>query len=243
MVPSGFEEELSGGRAESGSGGWPSLTRTRTIDRVDWGRMMERAAHWNTVYTAKPEHDVSWFEAVPEISLRMMEAAGLTADTCVLDVGGGDSRLVDALIARGLDCLAVLDVSGAALHRAKARLGPRASVPIWIEADVTGDWSLEPMDIWHDRAVFHFLTDPGDRARYCAHLRQTLKVGGTAIIATFAPDGPDRCSGLPVARYSPEALSREIGPDLTLVEDVAYAHTTPWGATQSFQYSRFRRTA
>jgi len=202
---------------------------------------MERKAHWNTVYHTRSERDVSWFETLPEVSLRLMEAAGLSSETCVIDVGGGDSHLVDALVARGLDCLAVLDVAGAALDRARTRLGAKASVPIWIEADVTGEWFLKPIDIWHDRAVFHFLTDPEDRTRYGAHLRQTLKVGGTAIVATFAPDGPEKCSGLPVVRYSPAALSQELGSDLSLVETVAHTHTTPWGATQSFQYSRFVR--
>lgn len=204
---------------------------------------MERAAHWNTVYTTKAEDAVSWFEALPEVSLRMLEAAGMTSDTCVLDVGGGDSHLVDALAARGLDCLAVLDVSGAALTRAKSRLGSRATTPVWIEADVTDDWSLKPMDIWHDRAVFHFLVDAGERARYGAHLQQTLKIGGTAIIATFAPDGPEKCSGLPVARYSPGTLAHELGPHLALVDSVPHAHITPWGAEQSFQYSRFQRVS
>ena len=202
---------------------------------------MERKAHWNTVYHTRSERDVSWFETLPDVSLRLMEAAGLSSETCVIDVGGGDSHLVDALVARGLNCLAVLDVAGAALDRARTRLGAKASVPIWIEADVTGEWSLKPIDIWHDRAVFHFLTDPEDRTRYGAHLRQTLKVGGTAIVATFAPDGPEKCSGLPVVRYSPAALSQELGSDLSLVETVAHTHTTPWGATQSFQYSRFVR--
>ena len=211
------------------------------MEPIEMGTM-DRTVHWNTVYTTKSEHEVSWFEALPEASLRMMEAAGLTRETCVLDVGGGDSHLIDVLAARGLECLAVLDVSGAALGRARSRLGAAASIPIWIEADVTGDWSLHPMDIWHDRAVFHFLTDPGDRARYRAHLRQTLKVGGSAIVATFAPDGPTSCSGLPVMRYSPETLTQELGPELTLVEAIPHTHTTPWGTTQSFQYSRFRRT-
>jgi trans-aconitate methyltransferase len=153
----------------------------------------------------------------------------------------GDSRLVDVLAARGLDCLAVLDVSGAALHRAQARLGAAASIPIWIEADVAGHWSLKPMDIWHDRAVFHFLTEPEDRDRYRIHLRETLKPGGWAIVATFAPDGPEKCSGLPVVRYSAEALSREFRTDLELVEAAPYIHTTPWGTTQPFQYCRFKR--
>ena len=202
---------------------------------------MERAAHWNRVYTTTAEQDVSWFEPLPAISLEMLEAAGMTAESCVLDVGGGDSYLVDALAARGLDCLAVLDVSGAALGRAKARLGEAAHTPIWIEADVTREWSLKPMDIWHDRAVFHFLTTAHDRARYKQHLGETLKPGGSAIIATFAPDGPDRCSGLPVQRYSPESLAEELGPAFELRESRAHVHSTPWGSTQSFQYSRFVR--
>ena len=127
---------------------------------------MERAAHWNRVYTSKGEREVSWFEPQPTVSLEMLEAAGMTTSSRVLDVGGGDSRLVDALTARGLRCLAVLDVSGAALERARARLGPAASIPTWIEADVTGNWTVQPMDIWHDRAVFHFLVDPDERRTY-----------------------------------------------------------------------------
>lgn len=202
---------------------------------------MDRQAHWNTVYGMKGEQDVSWFESLPAVSMRMIEAAGLTTDTCILDVGGGDSRLVDQLVARGLRCLAVLDVSGAALQRARTRLGAAASIPTWIEADVTGAWTLDPVDIWHDRAVFHFLTDPDDRMRYRAHLARTLRRGGFAIMATFALDGPETCSGLPVQRYSPETLERELGPLFQLVESLAYVHTTPSGATQSFQYSRLLR--
>lgn len=200
---------------------------------------MNRQQHWNGVYTTKGDSDVSWFEPLPEISLRMIEAAGATPDTCVVDIGGGDSRLVDYLSAQGLECLAVLDVSGAALQRAQARVGAAAAALTWIEADVTSEWSLKPMDIWHDRAVFHFLTEPADRRKYVGHLHHTLKAGGTAIIATFAPDGPQKCSGLPVCRYSPEVLANELGDGLTLVESVAHAHVTPWGAAQSFQYSRF----
>jgi SAM-dependent methyltransferase len=202
---------------------------------------MDRRAHWQRVYSTKSEREVSWFEAIPVVSLRMMEAAGLSTGTCVLDVGGGDSRLVDILAARGLVCLAVLDVSDAALERARARLGDAADVPTWIAADVTGEWSLKPMDIWHDRAVFHFLTDADDRERYRQRLRSTLKVGGAAIIATFAPDGPEKCSGLPVARYSPEALVAEIGDGFLLADSRRHQHVTPWGATQSFQYSRMTR--
>jgi trans-aconitate methyltransferase len=202
---------------------------------------MDRQAHWERVYTTKGERDVSWFEALPAVSLEMLEAAGLRAETCVLDVGGGDSRLVDALVERGVACLAVLDVSRAALDRARARLAGKAAVPTWIEADVTADWTLEPVDVWHDRAVFHFLVDEDDRRRYRAHLHTTLKTGGTAILATFAPDGPERCSGLPVRRYSAEALAAELGPAFALVEWRPHHHATPWGAPQSFTYARFRR--
>ena len=201
-----------------------------------------RAEHWESVYRTKSERDVSWFEAVPEISLALVEAAGLSADTCVIDVGGGDSRLVDALVARGCRCLTVLDISSEALRRARHRIAePSASVVQWIEADVTGDWSCAPVDIWHDRAVFHFLVEPEQRRRYVAHLQQTLKAGGAAVIATFALDGPEKCSGLPVARYSPETLAAELGSEFVLVESRRHAHVTPWGAAQSFQYSRFRR--
>ena len=202
---------------------------------------MNRQQHWDTIFATKGERDLSWFESLPETSVRMLEAAGLNADTCVLDVGAGDSHLVDHLISRGLDCLAVLDISGSALARAQSRLGQFASIPIWIESDVAGTWSLKPMDIWHDRAVFHFLTTDQDRERYRTRLLQTLKAGGSAILATFAMDGPEQCSGLPVVRYSADSLSHELGPDFDLVETVPHIHTTPWGGSQPFVYCRFRR--
>ena len=201
-----------------------------------------RQQHWNAIYKSRDEWDVSWFEAFPAISLEMIEAIGLKPDTCIVDVGGGESRLIDALLRAGLNCLAVLDVSREALEHARARIGTAARVVTWIESDVTGAWSLKPMDIWHDRAVFHFLVEAEDRLCYLTHLRQTLKVNGGAIIATFAPDGPDRCSGLPVARYSPDALAAELGGEFTLLESRLHPHRTPSGTVQSFQYSRFRRS-
>jgi hypothetical protein len=133
-------------------------------------------------------------------------------------------------------------VARAALERAQARLGEKASIVKWIEADVTADWSWTPVDIWHDRAVFLFLTTAVDRARYRERVRATLKPGGSAIIATFAPEGPEKCSGLPVARYSPESLASELGDRFVLVDARRHLHTTPWGATQAFQYSRLTRT-
>lgn len=219
-----------------------SGARTRR-SQIRWSLKMNRQRHWNTVYTRKADGDVSWFETLPEVSLAMLAAAGLNRDSCVIDVGGGDSRLVDALTETGLDCVAVLDVSGAALDRAKGRLGEKAANITWIESDVTADWSLKPMDIWHDRAVFHFLTAADDRAKYVAQMREVLKIGGTAIVATFDVTGPEKCSGLPVQRYSAESLSQELGSDFHLVESVAHLHPTPWGTTQPFSYSRFLRAA
>jgi len=202
---------------------------------------MNREGHWNSIYRAKGEDAVSWFEAQPSISLELLDAAGMTAETCVVDIGGGESRLVDALLAKGMDCLAVLDVSDAALQHAQDRIGAASQAVVWLHTDVTGQWSLKPMDIWHDRAVFHFLTDAAARAGYLAHLRETLKADGSVIIATFAPDGPERCSGLPVVRYSAESLAQELGEGFILEQWRPHRHMTPWGAVQAFQYSLFRR--
>ncbi len=203
---------------------------------------MDRRQHWSNVYTTKGERDVSWFESSPEISLQMIEAGGLPPDACVLDVGGGESRLVDALLARGVTCIGVLDIARDALLRAQARLGDKAADVAWIQADVTGIWSWKDVDIWHDRAVFHFLAEPGDREKYKERLVEHVKPGGAVIIATFALDGPATCSGLPVTRYSPQTLATELGDPFTLAESRPHVHTTPWGATQRFQYSRFTRS-
>ena len=202
---------------------------------------MDRQQHWNTVYARKGERAVSWFEPTPDVSMQMIEAAGLHPGTCILDVGGGQSHLVDALLTRGVTCVGVLDVAREALLRPQSRLGDRAADVAWIQADITGVWSWKDVDIWHDRAVFHFLTELADRDRYRQRLSEMLKPGGSAIIATFARDGPEKCSGLPVARYSPETLASELGAGFTLVESHAHLHTTPWGANQAFQYSRFRK--
>ena len=204
---------------------------------------MDRKGHWERVFTTKSEKDLSWFEPFPAVSLEMIAAAGISTDTCIVDIGGGDSHLVDALLSRGLDCLAVLDVSAVALERAQRRLGGKASIPNWIAADVTGNWTLKPMDIWHDRAVFHFLTDADDRQHYRTHLRRTLKIGGSAIFATFALDGPEKCSGLHVRRYSSETLAAELGTGFRLEHAVRHLHRTPWGGEQQFQYSRFTRVS
>jgi hypothetical protein len=143
------------------------------------------------------------------------------------------------LLARGLECLTVVDISGTALRRAQQRF-PGAPVT-WIEVDIAGEWTAPPADLWHDRAVFHFLTDAADRVRYGEHLRNTLKVGGQAVIATFALEGPPTCSGLPVMRYSPEMLAAELGESFRILETARDTHHTPFGSTQEFWYSRLVR--
>ena len=199
-------------------------------------------SHWERVYAQKGEQEVSWFQEVPATSLRLVSATGVGRDARIVDVGGGASRLVDALLAAGYERLTVLDLAAPALERARQRLGPRASSVAWIAADVTA-WEPEgTFEVWHDRAVFHFLVRPEDRAAYRATLLRALSTGGHAVVATFAPDGPERCSGLPVARYDPESLARELGPELRLVESLREDHRTPGGAVQRFQFSRFVRT-
>jgi SAM-dependent methyltransferase len=149
---------------------------------------------------------------------------------------------VDYLLNRGVTCVCVLDISSVALQRAQRRLGAQGHDVTWIEADVTEEWPVPSVDIWHDRAVFHFLTEPSDRTKYVAQLKAAVRRGGTVIVATFGPDGPLKCSGLPVVRYSPDQLSTELGPGFELQQSVSEQHHTPFGTTQAFCYSRFRRS-
>ena len=200
-----------------------------------------RQAHWEGVYTTKDETSVSWFQDHPAPSLDMIERAGATKDTAIIDIGGGASRLPDALLERGFRRVTVLDISQAALDVACLRLGRRASEVQWIAADVTKWDPPQRFDIWHDRAAFHFLVEPADRAAYVARLTEALRAGGHAIIATFAPDGPEKCSGLPVNRYDGEGLARQLGGMFTLVESIRHDHATPGNVTQRFQFSLFQR--
>ena len=150
---------------------------------------------------------------------------------------------MDALLDEGLTCLTVLDVSAAALDRARVRLGSRGDGVRWMTEDVTSDWRCPPVDVWHDRAAFHFLVEPADRSRYVEALKRVLKPSGYAIIATFAEDGPSRCSGLPVVRHSVESLGAELGTDFSLVQSERHDHTTPGGTVQQFMFAVFHRTA
>jgi 2-polyprenyl-3-methyl-5-hydroxy-6-metoxy-1,4-benzoquinol methylase len=203
---------------------------------------MERRAHWSNVYRTKEAASASWYEARPESSLRMIEASGLGPAARVLDVGGGAASLVDALLDAGYNTVGVLDVAQEALDIARARLGERATNVEWFDSDVLAFRSPHPWDVWHDRAVFHFLTEPDDRAQYTRVLLDSLAPNGQVVIATFGPGGPERCSGLPVARYDAARLAEVVGPDLHLVEDRLEIHTTPGGALQQFLFARFVRS-
>jgi len=200
-----------------------------------------RRAHWDKAYQSKGEAGVSWFEDAPAVSLDLIRRHVTIATASLIDIGGGASRLVDVLLDEGMKSVTVLDLSPAALDAARARLGLRADAVHWVAADVTAWRPDRTYDIWHDRAAFHFLTDPDDRAAYIERLTAAVAPGGYAVIATFAPDGPERCSGLPVVRYDPAALAEVIGPSFRLVEHVKHQHTTPWNSTQAFQFSVLQR--
>lgn len=200
-----------------------------------------RQAHWQNVYRSKGEAQVSWTQFDPQPSLGLIEKFAGDRSAAIIDIGGGASRLVDALLAHGYGAITVLDLSDAALQSAKARLGELGASVHWVAADATRWRPLQTFDIWHDRAAFHFLVEEMDRAAYVDRLHAGVKAGGHAIIATFAPDGPEKCSGLPVQHYSPETLGKTIGSAFELVEHRDHRHVTPWGAAQSFQFSVLRR--
>ncbi len=201
-----------------------------------------RREHWERIYGEKREDEVSWFQARPTTSLELVARTGVGPDARIVDVGGGASRLVDALLEAGYRHVVVVDIAAGALEAARARLGASASRVTWVTSDVAAWEAGAPFDLWHDRAVFHFMVSPEDRRAYRAALLRTLAPGGHAIVGTFAPDGPERCSGLPVLRYDPDALAAELGADLRLVESVREDHVTPGGKVQRFQFSRFVRS-
>jgi 2-polyprenyl-3-methyl-5-hydroxy-6-metoxy-1,4-benzoquinol methylase len=200
-----------------------------------------RLAHWQNVYKEKAENQVSWFQETPAVSLELIEAVHQKFDSAIIDIGGGASRLVDVLVREGYRDLTVLDVSENAIAMAKARLGEPAEMVKWIVADVTQWEPTRRYDLWHDRAAFHFLTEAPDRTAYVECLADALRPGGYAIIATFAMDGPERCSGLPVVRYDAARLSATLGNAFAFVETRRHDHRTPMGGVQRFQFSIFRR--
>lgn len=200
----------------------------------------ERQAHWQNVYQTRAENEVSWFQSSPTISLDLIRATGAGKEASIVDIGAGASRLIDALLDAGFTALTALDLSEKALAVVKARLGDRATDVDWIVADVTAWRPLRIYDVWHDRAAFHFLTDPADQRAYANCVRQGVRPGGHVIIGTFALDGPERCSGLPVARHDASSIGRILGDSFELAESRRHDHQTPGGTIQRFQFSRFR---
>jgi 2-polyprenyl-3-methyl-5-hydroxy-6-metoxy-1,4-benzoquinol methylase len=202
----------------------------------------DRQAHWQNVYATNAEKEVSWFQENPAPSLDLIAATGIRSDADIIDVGGGASRLVDSLLEKGFSRVAVLDLSANALDEAKKRLGRRADGIDWIAADVTAWEPSSTYELWHDRAAFHFLIEAADRDAYVARLKKAVRAGGHVIIATFASDGPERCSGLPIVRYDPKAVASALGPEFELIDSRRHDHVTPRGNTQRFQFSRFLRS-
>ena len=198
-------------------------------------------AHWDTLYRTTEPNENSWYQEIPRRSLDFIGIARIPKDAAILDVGGGDSTLVDHLLMADFSDLTVLDVAPQALARAQTRLGEASRKVQWIASDVLEFRPARRFALWHDRAVFHFLVDDAARVRYRSVLEQALGHDGHVILATFGPEGPQQCSGLVVQRYSPEALSEFLGPAFVLVRQAVENHTTPRGATQQFAYGLWKQ--
>lgn len=203
--------------------------------------LTSRQQHWDSVYREKDDELVAWYQAHPTRSLRLVRECAVELDAPIVNIGGGNSRLVDHVLDLGYTDVTVLDISPTALTLAQERLGTRSGLVTWIEADATTYDFAREYRVWHDRAAFHFLTEAVDRARYVERLRQAIPGGGHVIMATFASDGPENCSGLPVRRYSRESLSEALGTDFEPVRFEFETHRTPGGSTQEFLYGCFRR--
>ena len=200
-----------------------------------------RKQHWEAVYQTKGETNVSWYQDDPRLSLELIGAFAPTEGGRIIDVGGGASLLVDRLLGCPFERVTVLDISETSLAKAKSRLGERAARVEWVVADITAVDSLGTFDVWHDRAVFHFLTEAADRQKYVELARRTVPEGGHLIIASFADDGPKRCSDLDVCRYNADTMGAELGEGFSLVREARETHTTPWGSSQPFFYGVFQR--
>ncbi len=203
---------------------------------------METKTHWEEVYETKDFTEVSWFQEYPELSLQFIDRTSIDNSGQIIDVGGGASTLVDNLLDRGYQNITVLDISAAALQVAQDRLGLKANMVTWLESDITQVQLPQHFyDIWHDRAVFHFLTRVTDRQKYVEAVRHSVKAGGHVIIATFGVDGPSRCSSLEVVRYNSDSLHDEFGDHFDLVHSTNESHETPFGTEQKFIYCYCRK--
>jgi hypothetical protein len=203
--------------------------------------MTDRKEHWEQIYSDRNPLEVSWYQKEPAVSLRLIEHCELAKDAPIIDVGGGASVLVDRFLDAGYSRLTVLDIASKSLAAARARLGTRAPRVEWIEADVTEFAPLHPFRLWHDRAVFHFLTEAEDRKQYVEALKQGLARGGHVVLAAFALGGPTRCSGLDIVQYDAARLMTELGSEFELIEQASETHLTPARKPQLFGYFRLAR--
>jgi SAM-dependent methyltransferase len=198
---------------------------------------MDTQEHWDRVYGTKAPTEVSWFSPHLETSLGLIQRVAPNRSMSIIDVGGGESTLVDDLIAEGYRNVAVVDISGTAIEHSKKRLGPSSDQVTWIIADITkAELPAHAYDVWHDRAVFHFLTERADRLEYVRRVASAVKPGGHVIIGAFGPEGPSKCSGLDVMRYDADSLHAEFGSHFRLMESSKELHRTPFGTTQQFLY-------
>lgn len=206
---------------------------------------MQSKEHWERVYETKATDSVSWFQEHAGRSLQLIQSSGVELSAPIIDVGGGASTLIDDLLADGYSNLTVLDLSSAALSAAQKRLGPERSARVqWLTADITEvELPVHAFEVWHDRAVFHFLTSEQERQKYVQAVLRAVKPGGHVIVATFAENGPIQCSGLPVFRYSAHGLHAEFGESFSLVQHEHEAHSTPFGTVQQFVYCYCRKLA
>jgi len=203
--------------------------------------MTDLARHWAAVWADKEPDETSWFQDTPEPCSALIRSVSTPSDRVVL-VGAGASELVADLMAHGYGCLEALDIAAGAIRRLRAQLGDAAGGVRLRQVDVRTARFDEPVDVWHDRATFHFLTDAGDRAAYVAGAARAVRHGGHVVVATFALDGPEQCSGLPVARYDASSLAAEFTPWFELVDSLEHEHRTPWGSRQPFVYAVLRRS-
>ena len=203
--------------------------------------MNAKKEHWEKVYHSKQANEVSWTQEVPRTSLDFIDSFKLSKTAHIIDVGGGDSKLVDFLLAEGFENITVLDISANALEKAKERLGDKASKVKWVTTDVTAFEPSEAFDVWHDRATFHFLTTKEQIVKYLSVARHSLKHGGYSVIGTFSDNGPEKCSGLPVKQYSEETLVRELNAGFEKIKCVNENHITPFNTVQNFLFCSFRR--
>lgn len=223
-------------RFVASSSGWRGVRCPEVFQASErtYSEVMADPGHWDATYEAKGSHGVSWYQPVPKVSLDLIRQMEVSADAPVMDVGGGESLLIDNLLTQGFSDLTVLDISKVSLEEAR-QSAPSTQVR-WVQADVRTWEPDRTYGLWHDRAVFHFLVEPDDRAAYVRTLMAATAPGGVVIVATFAPTGPETCSGLPVARYSSPALANALGPRFELVATEEEQHTTPSGGVQPFTW-------